>query len=163
MNFKKLIPYDEYTLKTKLSFKEVKRRISSNVVPTRSIKEHFFEETDKMFEGYVSESNFKLNRLINGRNSFLPLIEGHLFIQDEITIIKIYSRTLYWKLILFFFAGVFFFFALNGFNRFFNTKENIYFPLLLPVVTYLFSLISFNVMNKKTKQFLIKLLDTECD
>jgi hypothetical protein len=34
--------------------------------------------TDKLFEGEISEESFHLQRIIRGRNSFLPQIYGHI-------------------------------------------------------------------------------------
>jgi hypothetical protein len=79
MNLKNILPFENYTLTTKLPVQEVVKRLSENV---ETKKKTFFSftarNTTKPYEGRILSDIFTINRVINYRNSFLPVITGHI-------------------------------------------------------------------------------------
>ncbi len=77
MNFKKFLPVENYTLKTKLSVEEVRNPIANKIEPKKNFR--FFagkNNYSKPYEGKIAGNSFTINRIINYRNSFLPVING---------------------------------------------------------------------------------------
>ena len=70
----KLIPQETYTIYTSISVPEIKEQMMKYVEPKKMFR--FFRGGSKYFEGDVSDSGFKLTRIISYRNSFLPIIKG---------------------------------------------------------------------------------------
>ena len=93
MNLKKYLPLEDHILTTKLSVAEVSKRLVENIDSTKTgIFFSFNNRTGKPFRGTVKEGSFKLTRIINYRNSFLPVITGGIYKQFGETQIKIKMR-----------------------------------------------------------------------
>lgn len=82
----KYLPFENYVLTTNLSVDEVRNRIINNIVPKAS------ENTSKPYEGTIFNNKFKISRVINYRNSFLPIIIGEISQEWGKTEIKIKMR-----------------------------------------------------------------------
>ncbi len=79
MNLKKYLPYEHYTLTTKLSCEEVHKRLADNIEPRKiAISQIFKYSYTKPYKGTILDNNFKISRIVKGRNSFLPLITGQI-------------------------------------------------------------------------------------
>ena len=79
MNFNKFLPVESYTLTTKLSVDEVRARIQQNTSPKKDMG--FFapkNNSSKPYEGSITSNSFKISRIINYTNSFLPIITGRV-------------------------------------------------------------------------------------
>ena len=77
MDFKKFLPFENYILTTKLSVKEVCSRMESKTEPKKNFR--FFAAKNnysKPYEGKIAGNSFTIIRIINYRNSFLPVIRG---------------------------------------------------------------------------------------
>ena len=79
MTLRKYLPLEDYTLTSKLSLDEIRTRISDNLESKKNFKFPFFNRnTSKPYEGILSGDTFTINRIINYRNSFLPVITGNI-------------------------------------------------------------------------------------
>jgi len=79
MSLKKYLPFENYILITNLSPAEVYRRLADNVAPERPLQ--LFAQssnTSKPYEGKISKDSFSISRVINYKNSFLPIINGNI-------------------------------------------------------------------------------------
>jgi hypothetical protein len=74
-----LLPYDKLCIITSLSPAEVQKQFQSNVSPKPgwSFKTLFANTRNTYFTGAVDNVQFEITRIIQGRNSFLPIIKGH--------------------------------------------------------------------------------------
>lgn len=89
----KFLPVENIIFKTKLSGEEVIRRISDNTAKNQNFTFSFFgSKPAKYFEGQINEQAFKIKRIINYRNSFLPVISGKINGEPDITTIKVKMR-----------------------------------------------------------------------
>lgn len=85
----KYLPFENYVLITDLSVEEVRKRLSDIIKQKKKISTADFQSTQKPYEGSLTGDTFTMSRIINNRNSFLPIITGHIsqvFGQTEIKI-----------------------------------------------------------------------------
>ena len=75
-------------INTNLSSEEVLRLVSENIAPPRSLFQAHIPE--KAFEGSVASDGFTINRIIHGRNSFLPVLNGRFSSAPRGTKIDLY-------------------------------------------------------------------------
>lgn len=81
MSLRSLLPFDNYILVTELSETEVIKRISDNVEPRNNISMMGMRPsngTRKPYAGMVKGHNFEISRVIDYKNSFLPVIKGEV-------------------------------------------------------------------------------------
>lgn len=172
MDLKKLLPFENYTLTTRLTPQEVCQRISDNTGPQRTFAS-FFERSNpisKPYEGFVGRNIFKIKRVISYRNSFMPVISGYVYTEREKTHVKIEMKIIQWALIfvsvalVLIIAGTFFMntvFSSTQPDTIFNNFIFSSFRLVLPLVFILVILISFKIESRIAKRFLAKLLEVE--
>ena len=86
-----LIPFESLTITTSLTFSEVLHRLDEVVTPPKFFRINipFGAPPPKPYEGTMSGNTFKISRIITGRNSFLPIIEGEIYSQPFGCSIKI--------------------------------------------------------------------------
>ncbi|MEG4924126.1 hypothetical protein Q5690_27180 [Microcoleus sp. F10-D1] len=86
-----MIPFESLTITTSLTFSEVLRRLDEVVTTPKLFRVTlpFGPPPAKPYEGTVSGKKFKINRIIIGRNSFIPIIEGDIHPQKFGCYIKI--------------------------------------------------------------------------
>ena len=86
-----LIPFESLTITTSLTFSEVLHRLDEVVTPPKFFRINipFGAPPAKPYEGTMSGNTFKISRIITGRNSFLPIIEGEIYSQPFGCSIKI--------------------------------------------------------------------------
>ncbi|MCW4469547.1 hypothetical protein OGH69_11265 [Flavobacterium sp. MFBS3-15] len=83
----KFLPFESIEYKTSLSKTEVFQRLQENV---EMQKFSFFGNSySKPYVGVVSDSSFRIKRVIWYRNSYLPEIKGEIFEHAESTRIKV--------------------------------------------------------------------------
>jgi hypothetical protein len=89
--FRLFIPFESLTITTSLTFSEVVSRLDEVVAPPKlfRITLPFGPPPAKPYEGTISGKRFKINRIIIGRNSFIPIIEGDIHTQKFGCYIKI--------------------------------------------------------------------------
>lgn len=72
-----LLPFDKFTIGTKLRISEAREALSNETKPTTKGDLGFKNfDYSKKFYGEVNERNFTIRRTIEYRNSFLPTIKG---------------------------------------------------------------------------------------
>jgi hypothetical protein len=70
-----LLPYKQLVFESHLSRGAIIRRLRVEVA-NRRLGWGIFERRTEKFEGEVSETGFKISRIIRYRNSFLPIVQG---------------------------------------------------------------------------------------
>lgn len=73
----KFLPYEHIIYKTRLKEEEIIRRLSDCIEPEKTFRIRFIGiRSKKPYEGEINGLSFRMNRIINYRNSFLPRITG---------------------------------------------------------------------------------------
>src|SRR5215210_8756525 len=70
-----LLPFDSFSIDTRLSASEAAERLAGAVEPRRWLR---FGRGVKPFEGEVAADSFAIRRVIHYRNSFLPELRGRI-------------------------------------------------------------------------------------
>lgn len=79
MNIKKYLPFENYVLISELSAEELTKRLAANIEPKRNVRfPGSNKNSNKPYEGQISGDSFTITRVIDYRNSFLPVITGHI-------------------------------------------------------------------------------------
>ena len=169
MNLVKYLPYENYVLISKLSADEVIRRLADNVEPKKSF--NFFiakKSTNKPYQGQISGNTFTISRIINYRNSFLPVITGHISAFHNETHINITMQPIIFVLIFIcFWLGVVGLVCLeiivSALSQIRQILQHGFSPIaLLPFGMFLFgcllTIFAFKTESKKSKKFLEQLL-----
>jgi hypothetical protein len=86
----KLLPYDSFTIQTSDPVHIVRERLATQIEPQKPMRWNFFNYLP--YEGTLSETGFKIRRIIHYRNSFLPLIRGQFEPSPSGTIVRITLR-----------------------------------------------------------------------
>ena len=151
---------------------EIRKRILDIIEPPGSWGFSFFKKSDsKPYIGEASYEKFEIYRNINYRNSFLPVIAGHMSNQFGQTLVKIKLR-LHIAGVLFLFAwlgisGSMCLFVLRGGSM--SDKRVIpwdfplgnVFPFILFMFGWLVPLIAFKWESSIAKKFLASLLEAQ--
>jgi hypothetical protein len=75
----KYLPFENYVLTTNLSVDEVRDRLANNVEPQKKASiSSSKQNTSKPYQGSIVNNSFKIFRIINYRNSFVPVISGEI-------------------------------------------------------------------------------------
>jgi hypothetical protein len=75
----KIIPSNKIEITTVLSNQEVRKVLMENIRPKKGLTIGFRKPKDnKLFEGFFEQDRFEIQRIITGRNSFLPQIKGQI-------------------------------------------------------------------------------------
>ena len=75
-----LLPFDTFSLETPLAPGEVRARLAAAVEPKRRLR---LGGGRCPFEGEVEGDSFRVSRVINYRNSFLPHVRGRVHRRGE--------------------------------------------------------------------------------
>src|SRR5215472_4770479 len=103
------LPFERLTLRTQLRSDEVYRRLAATVEPVQWFRNSLAGD-DKTHQGEITSSGFKITRVIQYRNSFLPVVTGRIRDEGDGCIIEIILR-------LHFFVAVFMALWLGGVCR----------------------------------------------
>ena len=71
----KLWPYDSFEIDTQMTAEAIAAVLNDRIEPTKWFR---WLEDHKTFQGTITRDGFKITRIINYRNSFLPIISGFL-------------------------------------------------------------------------------------
>tara|TARA_R110000868_G_scaffold384244_4_gene651676 strand:+ start:45 stop:572 length:528 start_codon:yes stop_codon:yes gene_type:complete len=75
----KILPIENITLVSNLRKEELLAILSENLQKKRGLRFGFTQpKNQKLFEGYLYNDSFEIQRVINYRNSFLPQISGKI-------------------------------------------------------------------------------------
>lgn len=156
----KYLPFEHLIYKTNLSEQEVLTRLAG-FIDKKKIR-IFRNNLTKEYEGTIDGNCFEINRIIKGRNSFQPQINGEIQQNNYETQIEIKMR-LHWSVFIFLlFWCVFVFCALI--TIFINAEKvsaEAFFPLLMLFIAYLFTMFGFKIESKKSKKDLERMLDAK--
>jgi hypothetical protein len=79
MNFKQYLPFENYVLTSNLSVDEITKRLSAKIEPKKAIRLSGFNKgSTKPYEGEIVGDRFTISRIIDYRNSFIPVIKGRI-------------------------------------------------------------------------------------
>ena len=93
MNINAMLPVENFTLKSNLGVEELKRRIAEHIESRKVFRLSFGKNRlAKPYEGEIKKNTFRISRIINYRNSFLPLITGHIGNGADETVIIVRMR-----------------------------------------------------------------------
>lgn len=165
MNFGKYLPIESYTLVTKLPVEEVLKRLADNIEPEKIIRFSLFNKaTGKPYEGQMVGRTFKITRIIDYRNSFLPVITGRISSFLGETEIKVKMRlSPFIFVFMSFWLGTVVFFGLQIiYTQLFELRQFssvILAPLGMFLFGYLLTILPFKAESKKSKAFLATLFD----
>ena len=156
-----IIPIQKLQIKSDYSAKIVAEKLS-----LETDQRMFFRKnnSNKKFEGKVHNTSFNINRILNYRNSFYPIISGKIISEENSkTTIKItMCMTIYanvFMCIWFIITGTVFIFALKQQieNEVFEYKP-ILWSLLFILVGYFLMIISFTAEAKTARKILTEIL-----
>jgi len=165
----KYLPFENLTYRTNLDYEEVLLRINAVVHPKKTYRVTglFGRHTGKPYEGEVSGNKFKINRIINYRNSFLPQIYGEISKQKNGTLIKLrmklHALVLFFTIILCGVTGVIFLaqlieiFTVGGFSL------SLFGTLAMFLFVYLLTTLGFKYESSKSKKYFALLLEAEIE
>lgn|SRR5690554_5588567 len=76
----KIIPSDKIDMTTTLSIEEVRKIVRNNILPKKVLKNRYkLPENREPFEGSFEQDCFEIQRIVIGRNSFVPEIKGKIY------------------------------------------------------------------------------------
>jgi hypothetical protein len=70
------LPYERFVIETRLTPQEVAERLREVAAPGRRLRLFRSSAGEKDFQGTVSDREFRITRVIDYRNSFLPVVRG---------------------------------------------------------------------------------------
>ncbi len=170
MNLKKYLPFENYVITSKLSVEEVKTRLASNIEPKKSLRLSVFNRgSNKPYEGEILGDTFTICRIINYRNSFLPVITGHISTFTDKTQINVKMRPVTFVLLFIsLWLGIVGLVCLGiilaGLIQLKQILQNGFSPMILiPFGMFLFgcllTTLAFKAESKKSKEFLEQIFE----
>jgi hypothetical protein len=82
----KVLPYDSFTILTPDALPIVIQRLNAQIEPQKTFR---FSKKHAPYQGSISESGFRISRIIHYRNSFLPVIQGRFQVESCQTVIHV--------------------------------------------------------------------------
>lgn len=161
-----LLPFEDYSLYTKLSNEEVMERIAAYVEPKQPFSlQYFLTVNTKPYEGGISSNGFRIKRIIPYTNTFLPVINGTVTTYFEETEIKIKMRMMIgvlvvisiWCIVAVLFAALIILSMIQ--SRSFHLS--ILTPIFMILVPYYISTSSFKRESDISKEFFERVFDAE--
>lgn len=156
-----IFPYEKFTINTVLPPHAVRDKLLEVVEPVQWVR-WAWTRPEKPYQGEVLEDSFRISRVINYRNSFLPAISGKIRprVSGSEILVEMKLNDFVWFFMLFWLigvgvAGLVFLVAMIGEGEFELMG-------LIPVAMFIFGCclpsIGFWMEAGKSKQFLIELL-----
>lgn len=163
--YKSLLPFETLNITTSLTFSEVLERLDEILEPPKIFRLTLFKRPAKPYEGTINGNNFKIARIVNGRNSFLPVIQGEIHPQTPGCFIKI-GMSLHKFVIIFMIywlwaTGSIGLFALFAWFVDRSIGPIFLVPLGMFVFGWLLCLIPFRIEAKSATKFLLTLFAEE--
>ena len=115
------------------------------------------------FEGEISESHFSINRIVTGRNSFVPIIKGTLTNYDGLTKLNLTFKLNTLVKVFLIVTGIFFITIGTIVTSIFSAFDEHFFlkPWMVPLPILLFTtvgVLSFNLECKKAIKILTRII-----
>jgi hypothetical protein len=163
--YKSLVPFERLIIPTTLTFSEVLERLNEVVEPPKIFRITLFKRPAKPYEGTISGNTFKISRIIRGRNSFLPVIEGAIYPESFGCSIEI-KMSLHKIVIVFMIYWLSIIGSVGMFALFAWFVDRSVGPIFLPLLGmfifgWLLCLIPFKIEAKATTKFLLTLFAQE--
>ncbi|HYV95199.1 MAG TPA: hypothetical protein VE978_25720 [Chitinophagales bacterium] len=166
----KVLPFENYKLISPLSEDEVIKRLAQIIEPKETFN-HFFwtKNSSKPYEGKLKDGYFKIRRIIDYRNSFLPMIMGHVSQTQAYTEIRIRMRPakaviifmIFWMGVVLSVCIVVLLALIAQYRQ--VLKEGFSFGALIPFIMVVFGCLLFTIPfkyeSKKSKQYFKTLLE----
>jgi len=160
--FRLLLPFEKFKITTTLTFSKVLQRLDE-VVDTPKIFRMvipFGPPPPKPYEGTINGKTFKISRIISGRNSFLPFIQGEIHPQPFGCVIDI-NMSLHKIVMIFMIFWLWFTGSIGIFALFAWLAEPSVGPIFLPLLgMFIFGWILFIVPFKIEAKIATKFLST---
>jgi len=153
-----LIPYTKFTLNIYRPLAQVEAELAARVKSRSLIRMKWvFSKIDPAtpFEGTVANGRFNINRIINYKNSFLPIVVGELNDELDVTRVDVTMRLHYAMVVV-----VVALFIVFGITFGIGGTQNVdgFSPILIIVAVfspiYLLMMIFFNMETNKARLFL---------
>lgn len=170
MKLSRLLPFDNFKIVSQLSASEVQLRLAKSVQSKRPSLFTFAPHPNtKPYEGTITGNTFKISRIIDYRNSFLPIIKGEISTYLGKTEISVKMRPIVFVLIFMTFwltmtglvcLGILFF-AIVNLKR--ASPQNFEPILIMPFAMFAFGyaliMFCYKRESKTSKKFLINLFE----
>lgn len=168
----KYLPFEHYVLTSKLSVEEIKKRLADNIEKNRIFRfSGFSHNTSKPYEGQIEGDKFTISRVINYRNSFLPVIKGsvssylgktQIDVKVRPTIFVLIFISIWLGLVGLVCMGI----IIIGLFQFQDILRNgfspmVFIPFGLFVFGSLLTYFGFKIESKKSKTFLMSLFEIQ--
>ncbi|MNK22893.1 hypothetical protein D3C87_411750 [compost metagenome] len=159
----KLFLSEKLTLHTSLSRTEALKKLRDNIGSPGTFLERI--EDNRSFEGTITDNSFAIKRIINYKNSFLPIIKGEFSEMANGTKISLVMKPdpNIIKFMMLWLAGVFLGIIVLLFVGF--TKEGSHYAALFPCGILAMGIgiitVCFNTERAKAKTKLIEILEAE--
>lgn len=72
-----LLPWEKFTITTSLTPAQVRHKLSEVVEPVRGFRS-YWHRSQKPYQGQIGEHSFRISRILNYRNSFVPIVTGQI-------------------------------------------------------------------------------------
>lgn len=167
----KYIPSENIIYKTDLDSKEVLKRICKIMEPINDYRNPDLYESDtkKLYKGDIEGNSFKISRIIDYRNSFLPVIEGTVEDAVKGSVVKVTMRLGKFVKIfmIMWYGGLGVGLPIGVFLLFKNNFDSISFSNLVPLILALFGsslvFMGFKSESSISKKYLAELFEAEIE
>src|SRR5262249_28686794 len=152
-----LLPYQKLVIEVPYSREELTRRLGKEVT-SRTRRWGSFEKRTELFEGVVSDEGFQISRIIDYRNSFLPVIQVRFYphvkgVRVEVTM-RLPVAVLIFSIVWLSMVGIFLGGAATHFLATRSVDAVTLTPFGLSLFFYLMVTIGFGVEAKKASKLL---------
>jgi hypothetical protein len=148
----KIIPSDKIDFEIPHANQEVRKFLNNSIRPKRSIVTRIKKKEEKeIFEGIFRNDEFKIQRITNGRNSFIPQIKGKIYKHNNRTRLtadlKVRRFTKIFMLIWIVFLGLALIMGIIGVLQQGTNPLLLIFPLIM--IAFAFGLVHYGFNKEK--------------
>lgn len=160
----KFLPSEKIEIVTTLSKDEVKQILANYIGPKRTFNTLFDKRDEsKIFHGEIEQDFFKIQRIINGKNSFNPQIKGEIksYINGTRLIIDFKLNTFVKIFIIYWisFVSLAFVITIIGALKQYTIAFFIPFPLIMLIFAIVLTNYGFNSQKTKSIEDLSRILN----
>lgn len=170
MSLQKYLPYEKYTLISRLTAEQICQRIAQNTEQKKiGFLRRGWRGSEYPYEGYITGHLFRISRIIRYRNSFQPVIKGHILPFHGHTQVNIDMRlpdfTMFFMCVWLGVVGlvclgmIIGIFVHLGEEVHSKLRPDYFIPFIMFLFGYFLALIGFKTESAKSKLFLSRLLE----
>lgn len=162
---KRILPFEKITYRTRLSKNQVLDRLNTNIEPKR-IFNLFGKPYTRLYTGIVRDDSFKIERVIQYRNSFRPVITGNVYTDYKGTAIDVKMKMVTPVLVL---TTIWFIGILIGCiaTTIMMMNDGVTIPMLIPHLLLVLGIVmvtgGFKMETSKSKNDLSNILEAEIE